>query len=153
MLQNTDSSSLKKKKSNVFMHDNNNLRTYCLIKNEYRMEAYLTSIANRTNRKMLAKLRCSNRPLLIEIGRHLKMDVDTHKCNLCDRIEDEIHFLAECQLYMEARNKFLSKVGILHNDCTRTMFVNLLTSKNEQLIQRFAQFITNCFDIRSVVRG
>ena len=89
MLQNTDSSSLKKKKSNVYMHGNNKLRTYCLIKNEYRMEAYLTSIANRTNRKMLAKLRCSNHPLLIEVGRHLKMDVDTRKCNLCDRIEDE----------------------------------------------------------------
>ena len=153
MLQNTDSSSLKKKKSNVYMHGNNKLRTYCLIKNEYRMEAYLTSIANRTNRKMLAKLRCSNHPLLIEVGRHLKMDVDTRKCNLCDRIEDEIHFVTECQLYTETRNKFLSEVGILHNDCTKTMFVNLLTSKNEQLIQRLAQFITNCFEIRSVVRG
>ena len=115
MLQNTDSSSLKKKKSNVYMHGNNKLRTYCLIKNEYRMEAYLTSIANCTKRKMLAKLRYSNHPLLIEVGRHLKMDVDTHKCNLCDRIEDEIHFVTECQLHMETRNKFLSKVG----SCTR----------------------------------
>ena len=43
------------------------------------MEAYLTSIANRTNRKMLAKLRRSNHPLLIEVGRHHKMDVDTRK--------------------------------------------------------------------------
>ena len=54
MLQNTDSSSLKKKKSNIYMRGNNKLRTYCLIKNEYRMETYLTSIANRTNRKMMA---------------------------------------------------------------------------------------------------
>ena len=82
------------------------------------------------------------------------MDVDTHKCNLCDRIEDEIHFVStECQLYTETRNKFLSEVGNLHNDCTKTMFVNLLASKNEQLIQRLTQFITNCFEIRSVVRG
>ena len=77
MLQNTDSSSLKKKKSNIYMHDNNKLRIYCLIKSEYRTEAYLTSIANRSNRKMLAKLRCSNHPLLIEVGRHCKMDIDT----------------------------------------------------------------------------
>ena len=47
------------------------------------MEAYLTSIANRANRKMLAKLRCSNHPLLIEVGRHHEMDVDTRKCSLC----------------------------------------------------------------------
>ena len=41
------------------------------------MEAYLTSIANRVNRKMLAKLSFSNPPLLIEVGRHNEMDVDT----------------------------------------------------------------------------
>ena len=79
------------------------------------------------------------------------MDVDTRRCNLCDRIEDEIHFVTECQLCTETRNKFLSEVGISHNDCTKTMFVNLLTSENEQLIQRLAQFITNCSVIRSVV--
>ena len=55
MLQNTDSSSLKKKKSSIYTHCNKKLRTYCLIKSEYRMEAYLASIANCTNRKMLAK--------------------------------------------------------------------------------------------------
>ena len=153
MSQNTDSSSLKKKNSNIYTHGNNKLRTYCLIKSEYRMEVYLTSIANHTNRKMLAKLRCSNHSLLIGVGRHHKMDVDTRKCNLCDRIEDEIHFVAECQLHMETRNKFLSEVGISHSDCTKAMFVNLLTSENEQLIQRLTQFVSNCFEIRSVVKG
>ena len=115
------------------------------------MEAYLTSIANLTYRKMLAKSRCSNHPLLIEVARHHKMDVDTRKCSLCDRIEDEIHFVTEYQLYTENRNKFLSEMGLSHNDCTKT-FVNLLTSENEQLIQRLAQFITNCFEIESVVK-
>ena len=93
MLQKTDSSSLKKEKSNIHTHGNNKLRTYCLFKSEYRMEIYLTSIANRTNRKMLAKLRCSNHLLLNEVERHHEMDVDTRKCNLCNRAEDEIHFI------------------------------------------------------------
>ena len=75
------------------------------------MEAYFTSIANCTNRKMLAKLRCSNHPLLIEVGRHPKMDVDTRKCNLCDRIEDEIHFVTECKLYTETRDNSLVRWG------------------------------------------
>ena len=88
------------------------------------MEAYLTSIANRANRKMLAKLRCSNHPLLIDVGRHHKMDVDTRKCNLCDRIEDETYFDTEWQLYTETRNKFLSEVRTSHKGCTKTMFVN-----------------------------
>ena len=123
MLQNTDSSSLKKKKSNIYVHGDNKLKTYCLIKSEYRMEAYVTSIANLTNRKMLVKLRCSNHPLLTEVGRHHKMDVDTSKCNLCDRLEDEIHFVTECQLYRETRNRFFSEVRISQNDCTKIMFV------------------------------
>ena len=54
MLQNTDCSSLKKKKSNIYMYCNNKLRTYSLIKSEYRMEA---SIVDHTNGKMLTKLR------------------------------------------------------------------------------------------------
>ena len=103
---------------------------------------------------MLVKLRCSDHPLLTEVGRHRKMDVDTGKCNLCDRIEDEIHLVTECQLYTETRNKFLTEMGLSHNDCTKTMFVNLLTSENEQLIQRLVQFITNCFEIRyALVKG
>ena len=56
-------------------------------------------------------------------------------------------------LKTETRNKFFSEVGISHNDCTKTMFVNLITSENEQLIQRLAQLVTNCFEIRSVVKG
>ena len=90
----------------------------------------VTSIANSTNRKILAKLRCSNHPLLIEVERHHKVDVDTRECNLCDRIEDEIHFVTECQLHTETRYKFFSEVGISHNDCTKTMFVNLLLKMN-----------------------
>ena len=101
---------------------------------------------------MLAKLRYSNNPLLIEVGRHHEMDVDTRKCSLCDRIEDEIHFVTEYQLYADTRNKFLSEMGLSHNDRTKTTFVNLLTFENEQLIQRLAQFITNCFEIGSVVK-
>ena len=63
------------------------------------------------------------------------------------------HFITEYQLYMETRNKFLNEVGILRNECPKTVFVNLPTSKNKQLIQSLAQFITNCFVIRSVVSG
>ena len=81
------------------------------------------------------------------------MDVDTRQCNLLDRIEDENHFVTECQLCTETRNEFFSEVGISHNDCTKTMFVNLLTSEKEHLIQRLAQFIINSFEIRFVVKG
>ena len=54
------------------------------------MEAY------RTNRKVLAKLRCSSHSLIILVTRHHKMDVDSSKYDLCNKVEDEIRFITEC---------------------------------------------------------
>ena len=96
---------------------------------------------------MLGKLRYSNHPLLTEVGKHHEMDFNIRKCNLCNKVEDGIHFITQCQLYTETRNKFFSGVGISRNDCTKAMFVSLLTSKNEQLIQSIAQFTTNYLSI------
>ena len=42
------------------------------------------------------------------------MVANSHKCNLCNKIEDEIHFITEYQLYMETRKKFFNEVGISH---------------------------------------
>ena len=63
----------------------NKLRTYSLIKKEDKIEDYLILINKRAERKMLAKLRCSNHCLLIETGRHNNTDVSDYKCILCDK--------------------------------------------------------------------
>ena len=57
------------------------LRTYHLIKSSYRIEDYLIHITNRGERRTLAELRCSNHSLLIETGRHSKIEVSDRKCS------------------------------------------------------------------------
>ena len=85
LLDSTESSAVQKKKNPS--QGKNKLRTYSFIKKEYKIEDYLILINNRDNRKLLAKLRCSNHWLLIETGRHNNTDVSDRKCTLCDKIK------------------------------------------------------------------
>ena len=88
LLDSTESGAVQKKKNSS--QGKNKLRTYSLIKKEYKIEDHLILINNRDERKMLAKLRCGNHCLLIETGRHNNTDVSDRKCTVCDKIE--IHF-------------------------------------------------------------
>ena len=54
------------------------------------------------------------------------MDFDSLICNSFAKVEDEIHFITECQLHVETRNRFFNEVRISSNKCTKTMFLNLL---------------------------
>ena len=127
----------------------NKLRTYSLIKKEYKIEDYLILINNRDERKMLAKLRCSNHCLLIETGRHNNTDVSDRKCTFGDQIENEIHFTVECQLYRTSRSKFFNDCNITCDD-KKSTFISLLMSKTSKVIKNLARFVTNCFKIRKL---
>lgn len=86
------------------------LRTYSLIKYEIGREDYLTQIRNTKRRQMLSKFRLSNHKLMIEVGRHMKPKLPKEQriCQLCNQgIEDEIHFLIECDSYKTLRKPLL----------------------------------------------
>ena len=73
LLNSTESSAVQKKKN--YSQGKNKLRTYSLIKKEYKIKDYLILVNNRDERKMLAKLRCSNYCLLIETGKYNNTDL------------------------------------------------------------------------------
>ena len=146
-IDSTESSAVQKEKNSS--QGKNKLRTYSLVKKEYKIGDYLILINNRDERNMLAKLRCSNHCLLIETGRHDNTDVSDSKCTLCDKIEDEIHFNVECQLYRTTRAKFFNDCNITCHD-KRSTFISLLMSKTTEVIKNLARFVTNCFEIRTL---
>ena len=75
------------------------LRTYSLFKHDIGREDYLVQIRNTRLRQILTKFRLSNHRLMIERGRHLKLDVEDRKCPMCEiNIEDEKHFLITCRV-------------------------------------------------------
>ena len=91
---------------------------------------------------MLAKLKCSNHCLLIETGRHNNTDVPDRKCTHRDKIEDEIHFTVECQLYRTTRSKFFNDYNTTCGD-KKSTFISLLMSKTTEAIKHSAGFVTN----------
>ena len=108
------------------------LRTYKPIKNDYKMEIYLYHISDREVRRDLTKLRRSNHSLLIEQGRHSKLEVTECLCTKCNKVEDEIRFLIECKLYDSVRKKFFSDNNIISIDRnTRDTFIYCLNNKDK----------------------
>ena len=85
------------------------LRTYGLLKTQPGFENYLTDIKSVKERTALTKIRLSNHSLMIEKGRHQKLDKNQRFCPFCpDVVEDEIHFLLKCKTYHNLRRVFLA---------------------------------------------
>ena len=83
------------------------LKTYQVIKNEFTPSNYL-DINNFYSRQIITKIRCSDHPLEIETGRHLKIERHERLCKVCTDgvIEDEEHFLLRCKLYDPLRKEY-----------------------------------------------
>ena len=81
----------------------NKLRLYNKFKQSIYAEPYLNCITSRKNKSAYAKFRCGVAPIKIETGRYEKLNVDDRLCPFCtyNVIEDEVHVLTECSLYID----------------------------------------------------
>ena len=97
----------------------NKLRTYCLVKQNHRQEPYLQTIGNTKISANISKLRMGSHCLNIETGRFVKpkkIPADQRFCPKCPTlVEDEIHFLTECSLYRDLRNKLFRSIDAPEN--------------------------------------
>ena len=91
----------------INVDNGNKLRTYRTYKNNFSTETYVKSNMRRDHRRILARFRSCNLPLAVETGRYTKpkTPIDERLCKYCDEssIEDETHFLIECELYSDIR--------------------------------------------------
>ena len=73
----------------------------------------------RSYRQCLAKLRCGSLPLAVETGRYAKPAIQLNEriCKLCNSqsIENEIHFLIECDLYDDLRRELFDNMVLVDN--------------------------------------
>ena len=75
------------------------LRFYKLFKDSFVREAYLDNLNSFDLRKCVAKFRCSDHKLEVEIGRHKKQRLEERICQICYQgVETELHLLQECPL-------------------------------------------------------
>ena len=130
--------------------ESSKLRTYSRIKREIGMQEYLTEIHNLTDRTSMSKFRLSNHRLMIETGRHKKIEKHNRKCPFCPQdIEDEVHFLTTCPSYYPIRENLFAKLQIPNLNFyydKYLMFEYLMT--NKEAVKHTAKFLNSAFSVR-----
>jgi len=130
------------------------LRTYSLFKKEFGREKYLDYISDTRFRVAMAKLRCSSHILEIERGRYTKpkTDINNRLCPVCNVVEDELHFLIDCNLYIQDRielfNMIGAKIHYFNSFCSLQKFLFLMNNSDSQINVRTGKFIFKSFKIR-----
>ena len=137
------------------MHEQNSkLRTYKHLKTEIGFESYINIIPNEEERVALTKLRLSNHELMIEKGRHMKIEKELRFCPLCpNEIEDETHFLIICKAFKEERKTLFVEMNKADrnfegkNSLEKVKFL----LKNKHTIKITSQFTKKCFQLRETL--
>ena len=90
------------------------LRMYKQIKSTPVTELYLKNFTGSKLRSCLAQIRFGILPLNVETGRFRGTPLEERICTCCDMdaVENECHFLFECELYEELRRTMLNQMNI-----------------------------------------
>ncbi len=69
-------------------------------------------------RSLISQLRLGILPLRIETGRYANLAVDERTCLICETnsVENEEHFLFDCNYYLDERTKLENDIGCSFND-------------------------------------
>ena len=86
--------------------------------------------------------------LQIEIGRWHKpkpSPLNERKCVHCNIIEDEFHFVLECQKYTDIRKKYINKYYQSRQNIQK--FVELIISSKSKTIKDLASYVEEAFSL------
>lgn len=134
------------------------LRTYKLFKTDFNPELYLFQVRNVNYRRALTRFRVSSHKLAIETGRHHREKVPVHKriCAFCkdQLIDDEIHFLVQCEYNKEERNTLYhyakTHIPDISSKSNIELFCKLMKSDSAELQSALGKFLHICFNKRAV---
>ena len=76
--------------------ENSKLFLYNKLKNEIKLEDYLSTLKN--SRKILTKFRINDHNIEIEIGRYKKVPREQRICKACKVLDDEKHLFLHCHI-------------------------------------------------------
>ena len=133
------------------------METYCLLKQNFGLENYISDVNIREHRIALSKMRISNHRLAIETGRFSKTPRNERLCIFCKanniyEIEDEQHVLLRCSKFNDLRNDLSDNV---RNTCPRIDSLNdenkflYLLNSNGSTIKNVARFVHSAFTTNS----
>ena len=123
------------------------IRTYRLLKHNFGVESYLENMHDKSIRKCLSSFRISTHKLRIERGRYVGEKPEDRLCITCNKIEDEVHFLCQCQKY-ENQSKILYDKLTDFKTISRIdqdeLFISLMTNCNRFVMNAVGKYIQEC---------
>ena len=109
------------------MENMSKLQTFKFIKNDWKIEDYLLTVKNISDRISLSKFRLSDHSLLIEKGQHQNTIPSKRTCPFCPgHVENELRFLIKCPTYTNLR------LNILHD--TETLCIGFFYPPDEEFL-------------------
>ena len=101
------------------------------------------------HRVALIRLLCSSHRLYIETGRwsRPKITRNERKCPICNKLDDEYHFLLECSLHLENRNKLIKRYYWKRPSMFKC--IQLLNTNNKKELRSLAKYVYLCFKFNS----
>lgn len=124
------------------------LRTYVSFKKDFYTEPYVKQMMNKRFRSVVAQLRSGILPLEIELGRWRGIEVQNRTCKLCDSacVEDEAHFIFDCDFYKNEREGLKENVeGLNFQNSDDVKFKILMQVQN---IVKFAKYVSLIYQKR-----
>ena len=85
------------------------LRTYATFKSSFNTENYVKFCTNRQDRSLMARTRLGILPIMVEMGHYKNIPTTERLCESCGELEDELHFLLHCNLYVYQRQELVRK--------------------------------------------
>ena len=126
------------------------------LKRIYIYKHYLLDVTNPFHRVALAQYRLNSHNLGIKTGRHTKppKPQEQRLCLYCRNgcVDDETHFLTECDIHTETRQRFVSNIKS-HIDGYEDLrangkFVTVMRSSSAVVIKELAKFGYKAFQQR-----
>ena len=121
-----------------------------MVEDAFKFQSYLNVLTISKFRKSVSRLRLSSHRLFIETGRWHKPEsipINERKCIICNKLEDEYHFVLECISYNDLRKQFLPVYYWKRPNMFK--FIELINTENENIIKRLGTFIHNAFTVRT----
>ena len=123
-----------------------------LFKNitQFKLQPYLENINVCKYMQAVSKLRMSSHRLAIESGRltrPARIPVDERKCTHCELVEDEYHFVLECNIYSELRNRYIPKYFWRRPSMLK--FTELMNTSNIKILRNLSIYIFHAFKYRT----
>lgn len=118
----------------------------------FEYQSYLDFITVKKFRVALTRLRVSSHRLEVETGRWHKpvsTPFDNRKCQFCNVLEDEFHFMFICPVYTDLRENYICRYNRTRPSMSK--LVSLFQSDRKTYIRNLGIFIFRAFEERKEI--